>query len=184
MDAANSELCEKGISAELCQSLQSHKEDILEEEAMARKNRDECEKELKIAKTTFEAALQNEKTVRGKRGRKEKSIRQMILPMFENCNTQMSSYHGGDMEGPSIRRLMQKGTDVFGDIATEIIAEKNNFESASMIAPDNKIELACQDHGTLCVLLDKVFSLSHTKKGEVTVHFENISMEFERNLFE
>ena len=42
-------------------------------------------------------------------------------------------------------------TSVFVNIAAEIISEKNDFESASMIAPDDEIEVTLQDHRTLCV---------------------------------
>jgi hypothetical protein len=90
----------------------------------------------------------------------------------------MSSYHGGDMEGPLARRLMGDGEKIFSNIAdyikNHIREQEDTQENASVdlaplhIAGDEEIDAVCKDHGVLFVLLDAIFSLLNTPRGKVT----------------
>jgi hypothetical protein len=91
----------------------------------------------------------------------------------------MSSYHGGDMEGPSAQRLMGDGEKIFPNIAESIKNHLREQEQDSQedlavdlmpvqIAEDDEIDAVCKDHGIIVGLLDAIFSLLNTLRGKVT----------------
>jgi hypothetical protein len=88
----------------------------------------------------------------------------------------MSSYHGGDMEGPPARRLMACGPTAFADIANYIKQTLNNDQNDDgnennedmLVALNDEIDSICKDHGEVfALLLDVVFSLLNTPRGKV-----------------
>jgi hypothetical protein len=114
----NQELRQPFETQETRMQVMAYKETIQQEEAEARKNRDEKEKLLKGRKVAFAEAKKVETDVRSKRGRKDKSARQGVLDVLHSkYSVEMSKYHGGDMEGPSVRKLKASGVDAFGSIA-------------------------------------------------------------------
>jgi hypothetical protein len=165
----NQELRQPFESQETKMQVLAYKETIQEEEADARKDRDEKEKLLKGRKVALAEAKKVETDVRSKRGRKDKSVRQGVLDVLQSkYKVEMSKYHGGDMEGPSVRKLMASGVDAFGSIAEYLKMERTDSNTDSFHAKDDEIDTTCNDHGTLYVMLDGVFSLLNTKRGLVS----------------
>ena len=90
----------------------------------------------------------------------------------------MSSYHGGNMEGPSAWRLIGDGEKIFPDIAeyikNHIRQQQESQEDLAVdltplqILEDDKIDAVCKDHIILFVLLNAIFSLLNTPGGKVT----------------
>ena len=101
---------------------------------------------------------------RKKRGHKERSIHERIeKEIFVKYHVKFSSYHGGDMEGPSIRGLMANGDDLFHDIAELVKVNKSNED-----VTNEEIDELCGSFGRMALLLDGIFSKVNTKRGEVT----------------
>jgi hypothetical protein len=175
----NKLLRQRGLQIDVRAGLSNRKAGIQAEELETRKQRDDCEIQLKNRKAAQRIASAKETEVRKKRGRGEKRLRRGIEDtIFTQYNVSMSAYHGGDMEGPSARRLMGDGEKIFPDIAeyikTHIREQRNSQEDSAVdlmplqIAEDAEIDAVCKDHGILFVLLDAIFSLLNTPRGKVT----------------
>ena len=107
-----------------------------------------------------------EAIVRCRRGKEEKSIRQGILDlMSSNYNIKMSSYHGGEIEGPSVRKVMYLGPEVFTSIYQYF--QSSNL-STDLPATENEIITTCNNIGTIYGLLDGSIAILNTKRGKVT----------------
>ena len=75
------------------------------------------------------------------------------------------------MEGPSIRKVMEHGVELFADVAEYIkrVYVPINVEGVEKIrTPASEIDDICQTHGQMASLLDGIFSKYHTKRGDVT----------------
>ena len=83
--------------------------------------------------------------------------------ILEPNNIRMSTYHGGDMEGPCLRRLMGNGIAIFEDISEYI---RNYFQTSNQqermnnnhFADNEEIKKVCDSYSSLFLLLDRVFS--------------------------
>ena len=125
------------------------------------------QKGLKERREQKQVANKNEKELRKNRGRKEKILRVSILEdVFKTFNVIPSSYHGGDMEGPSIRRAMENGIDMFEAVAKHIRERVVRVDDLNT-APDSEIEQVCKDYGELLILMDGIFSDYNTPRGSV-----------------
>ena len=118
-------LKQRGLEMEVRTQLSTRKASIQAQELEARKNRDDCDIQLKQRKAAQRIASAKETEVRKKRGRGEKRLRRGIEDdIFTEYNVSMSSYHGGDMEG--------HGEKIFSNIADYIknhIREQADSES-------------------------------------------------------
>ena len=76
----------------------------------------------------------------------------------------MSHYHGCEMEGPTIRRIMMNGPKVFAQIATFLKASLGTDPSCVTI--DDKIEEVLTLYGLLYLLLDSSFSFIYNIKNQ------------------
>ena len=163
----NEELKDKNIDLAIKENLLSYKSVILEEENELRLTRDVLQKKVTNLRQTFNATKKVESEIRGMRGKKEKAIRNSILDRLGSLyGITMSSYHGGDMEGPSIRKLMAKGRDVFQNILTFLTTTVERSENFK--ATDDEIRTTCNDFGEILVLLDGAISMVNTKRGKVS----------------
>jgi len=73
-----------------------------------------------------------------------------------------SCYHGGDLEGNDIRRLMAKGTVVFEETRRYLVANKPDS------IEEQEISLHCNNFARLSILLESTLSTSHCERGDVT----------------
>ena len=80
----------------------------------------------------------------------------------------MSHYHGCEMEGPTIRRIMMNGPKVFAQIATFLKASLGT--DPSCVATDDNIEEFCSSYGQLYLLLDTLFSFITSITQEKIAH--------------
>jgi hypothetical protein len=82
------------------------------------------------------------------------------------------AYHGGDMEGNSVRRLMEQGTEIFQEVATFVkgwlimTTVDEGIEEDNIL--DEEIDSVCVAFGRILVLLDEIFSILMTPRGQVT----------------
>ena len=87
------------------------------------------------------------------------------------------------MEGPSIRNLMQQGTELFEQISSYLksvykVVEVDGVQTVE--TSDKEIEETCENHGRMALLLDSVFSKLNTQRGLVT---SDLIGELEKELF-
>ena len=78
--------------------------------------------------------------------------------MLKKHHTSRSCYHGGDLQGNDIRRLMARGLVVFEETKAHLLTHKPEN------ADQDEVELNCVNHGRLCSLMDGMFSTLHSKR--------------------
>jgi hypothetical protein len=85
----------------------------------------------------------------------------------------VSSYHGGDMEGNSVRCLMRQGTEIFEEVATFVkgwliitTVDDDDIEEGNI--SNDEVDSVCQAFARILVLLDEIFSMPMTPRGQVT----------------
>ena len=75
------------------------------------------------------------------------------------------------MEGNSIRRLMGRGTDMFGEVSTFIkgwlILDAEELYTEPIIS-DDEVNGVCQTFGRILVLLDEISACMNTERGGVS----------------
>jgi hypothetical protein len=131
--AINRLLKQRGLESGVRKQHLSRKASIQAEQLEARKKRDDCDIQLKQRKASQKTASAKEMEVRKKRGQGEKRLwRGIEDTIFTDYNVSMSAYHGGDMEGPSARRLMGDG-EIFPNIGDYIKNHIREQEDSSVV---------------------------------------------------
>jgi hypothetical protein len=144
--------------------LSKEKEQVKALENAARSKRIAEETKLKSRRASKNAAKATETAVRKLRSRKDKALPNLIeSDVFNPNNVTISSYHGGDLEGNSIRQLMAQGKDIM-KAAADLLVLHRDEDSAGEV----EIRATCDMFGTMYQLLDSIFSILHTKHGQVT----------------
>ena len=132
------------------------------------------QKDVQKLREAFMATKKIETNVRKARGRREKALRNGLEQhIFKDFFVTVSSYHGGDMEGNSVRRLMGQGTAIFEEVATFvkgwlIITAIEDDEIDDENIPDAVVDSVCEAFARILVLLDQIFSTLKTPRGQVT----------------
>ena len=85
------------------------------------------------------------------------SIELDLLPKY---NVTPSKYHGGKMEGPAVRNMLEHGKEIFDDITNFIHTNLGNEDSRDLrnYASNEEVKKTCEKYGSLCVILDAVVS--------------------------
>jgi hypothetical protein len=168
----NNELKARGLARQERDQLTVEKAAMVNEEKEKRVQRNQLDKKVKELRKAHTDAKKMEGEVRKARGRKEKALRNGLEQyVLTDYFVVVSSYHGGDMEGNSIRRLMGRGTDIFGEVSTFIKgwlilgAEESDTEP---IISDDEVDEVCQAFGKILVLLDEIFACMNTERGGVS----------------
>ena len=119
-------------------------------------------RKMKNLKETLASTKKVEQNVRTKRGKKSKSVGNSILGVLgTNYGIYMSSYHRGDMEGPSIRKLMRQGREVFQSVVEHILSMER---SKKIELTEDEIRDSCATFANSFVLLDGAIFLVNTKR--------------------
>ena len=135
------------------------------------------ETELSRSKNAKRIAIAKERELRKKRGKMEKPLHVAIeMDIFPKYNINCSNYHGGAMEGPSIRRLMMKGQEVFDDISSFLKSSMAQEVSRDDMAADEEIENVCKNMGLTYSLLDACFSFVYRIKNRRATEEEKIQL--------
>ncbi len=152
-------------------------------EQEARHKNDTAQEKLQRSKAALQAAEAQEKAVRKQVGRLDKPIRSYICDdIFPLFNVSFSKYHGGKMEGPAIRNLMKGGEELFSKIETYLKSlDKRTEQNGQALFPPNDKEIhnKCHEIGRLASMLDSLFAMCLTKRGEVT---DDLVAKLERDL--
>jgi hypothetical protein len=102
------------LAADLVASLEVQKIELTQLEKDTRKKRNEFRKNSKYLRKQCLATNTAETAVRSKRGKKDKSIANLIQSeVLDPKGCFVSSYHGGDMEGVALRIMMAQGRKIF-----------------------------------------------------------------------
>jgi hypothetical protein len=129
---------------------------------------------VKQLRAAFVATKKIETDVRKANGQREKALRNGIEQhVLKDFFVTVSSYHGGDMESNSVRRLMGQETDIFEEVATFVkgwliitTVEDDDIEEGNI--SDDEVDSVCQAFARILVLLDEIFSMLMTPLGQVT----------------
>ena len=151
--------------------MKAHKTLVLDDEKETRTQRDFYDRQCRQSRSAYQNLRKQEQEIRKKRGKEQKSVRKIIEEILIKNKTPLSSYHGGDMEGNDIRRLMHEGPAIFSALKNAIVeycASGSIRVNDEDYASQAEIEPICSDYGQLLLLMDAVFSLLNTKRGEVT----------------
>jgi hypothetical protein len=153
--------------------INEQKKELSQLERSTRKKRDDLKEKARELKKLFDTTKATESDIRKKRGRAEKtlanSIESEVLILFK---VYLSNFHGGDLVGEPIRILMKRGKEIFDKIREHIEQKaderENNLPSLEKLDRQG-LAKTCLALGQMFQLLDGVFSLLLTKRGEVTV---------------
>jgi len=178
----NAELQVCPLSVTHRDELHQHKAEIAAEIVALRDMRKEQAKTTQDCRGRFFAALQAERNIQKKRGKKEKPLQNGLFDLlWTEFGIGLSSYHGCEMEGLSCRSFMQNGADIFKKIEEYIDRYIEEYQSqvdredgmllgfdVGTIPTKSDINKQMDNFGSLLVLLDSVMSLLATKRGCVT----------------
>jgi hypothetical protein len=166
----NSTLNENGLEAEVVGHLNEQKNIVLQTIEHKTRERDSVKIELTKRRSSKRGARKAERELRLKRGKMEKPFRIYVeMDIFPKYKIYMSSYHGGNMEGPAVRRLMIDAKEVFEEIGNFVKGSLGAEEQRSKeIAGDVEIDQVCGKTASLFLLLDSVFSYIYGIRGKAT----------------
>ena len=82
--------------------------------------------------------------------------------ILKNHRISKSCYHGGDLQGNDIQRLIARGLVVFDEIRRYLLRHKPDN------VKDDEIEINCNNYARLCSLIDSIFSMLHARRGAIT----------------
>jgi len=155
------------------QELMVKKSTICSREVACHTSKNAAEHQLKTLKLALQSAETKEGDLRKSLGKKERPVKKGIEEdIFTKYKVEFSKYHGGAMEGPSIRLMMQNGADLFRDIATyigNILEDRTEIEGVQLVeATASEVKDMCESHGRVALLLDRIFSKFNTERGCVT----------------
>jgi hypothetical protein len=189
----------RDLTPEQLAELNTQKRDISEQEVAAREGKNTAESKVKVAKSAKEQSKKVEAALRKSIGKKDKTVRAWIEhEIFVLFKVSFSKYHGGDMEGPSIRIIMQRGPEIFGEIASylktvRIVEGEGGLmeveeEQAVLPITEEEIDETCENHGRMGLLLDSVLSKLNSRRGSVTpaliaeleTELQHVMMEWDR----
>ena len=139
---------------------------VLNDEKVIRKQRDVCDVLCKQSRVVYNNFRKSENEIRKKRGKQEKSLRKIIEETLAENKAPLSSYHGGDMEGNAIRRLMHEGPAIFLEIKNAIILYCGDRVNDDDYSSRPEIEQVCNNYGKLLLLMDAVLALLNTEHGQ------------------
>jgi hypothetical protein len=110
----------RGLAPANRATLTTDKTAIVAEEKRLQSKQIKLEKDVKQLRAAFVATTTNrDRCTQGSQTKREKALRNGIEQHgLKDFFVTMSSYHGGDMEGNSVHRLMGQGTEIFEEVAT------------------------------------------------------------------
>ena len=159
----NAVLKNKNLSQERKQELLELKNSLLSQLDKARSDRNKAEEEKKEYNSMVTQCKQAEAEHKKNSGITRKAVmHEMESTILKSHKISRSCYNGGDLEGNDVRRLMAKGTEVFGEIASFLKTVKPECIS------DDEIVNVCVSYGRLSSIMDGIFSILHSKRGTVT----------------
>jgi hypothetical protein len=168
----NEYLQETMVTSSERKEINEQKKELTQLERSTRKKRDELKEKARELKKLFDSTKATESDIRKKRGRAEKSlansIESEVLILFK---VYLSNFHGGDLVGEPIRILMKRGKEIFEKVREHIEEKADEREDnlPSLEKLDRQaLKKTCLALGQMFQLLDGVFSLLLTKRGDVT----------------
>jgi hypothetical protein len=152
--------------------INEQKKELSQLERSTRKIRDKSKEKAQELKKLFDTTKATEVDIQKKRGRAEKtlanSIEWEVLNLFK---VYLSNFHGGDLVGEPIRILMKRGKEIFEKVGEHIkkMADERENNLPGLEKLDRQaLTKTCLALGQMFQLLNGVFSLLLTKRGEVT----------------
>jgi hypothetical protein len=115
-------------------------------------------KKLEKARVMLRDRMEKLKTMRTSKVKDQQSIETKIFRVLKEIGVELSSYHGGSLNGKDIRKVMTNASYVFDTFATIFKGGKRPNCSLS----DTNIDALCLQFREVFVLWDGAFSLART----------------------
>ena len=114
----------------------------------------------------------------------EESHRKIIFKLYYVNPTR---YHGGDLEGNPVRRLMKNSNDVFRETSSCLckLNGDNELENKNDAIDNAEIKITWHDYGIFFCLFDNVFSVLNSERGTITSkkiedYIEHVQVAFDK----
>ena len=171
----------------LSDELKSRKTFIKNDENDCRLKVKVFEKKLEELKKVLNEKIQEEKDANEEYGKVyyvKNSIEKNILRKYK---VTITHYHGGALEGNSIRRLMSKGDEIFKEISEYLcrMNDERKIGNENDLITNEEIKIICIDHGNLFCLFDSVFSIINSNRNtfdeqKIKKYIEHLDVAFHK----
>jgi hypothetical protein len=113
-------------------------------------------KKLKKARRTLSDQQLKLKVMQTAKGKKEYSVERKMFKTLKDIGVELSSYHGGSLNGKDIKKVMNNATYFFDELAVIIKAGNRPGSVLSNV----HVEALCLHFREVFVLWDRAFSLA------------------------
>ena len=120
--------------------------------------RDGLAEKLKRARNKLKEQQTKLKEMRRTKVRKQQSIETKMFRVLKEIGVELSSYHGGSLNGKDIKKVMNNATHLFDEFAK--IFKEGKREGCPL--SDEDIDAMCLHFKEVFVLWDGAFSLART----------------------
>ena len=113
---------------------------------------------LKRARSTLAVQQDKLKVMRAAKGKTEDSVDTKLFKVLKEIGVELSSYHGGSLNGKDIKKVMNNAGHIFDELAV-IMKEGKRPDS---ILSDANVDALCVHFREVFILWDGAFSLART----------------------
>ena len=128
-------------------------EDLKRRQAYLKEQKKEVEEELARNKKVLQEAKKQYDAINEKRSWEDRLMIAQIEKILEKFHVSMGQYHGRDMEGPAINRLLANVAEIFTRIKSLLIANRTVNSSI----PEAEIIQMCDSYRDMFLLLEGLF---------------------------
>jgi hypothetical protein len=160
-------LLQRGLTVDEKKELGEERAKMEKEKKELRQARDILKAKVKECGRLHREFKRGEKAMRKKHGRSGKRLRAEIEDdILKPLGIDSAAYHGGDLAGNAVRRLMEHAEAV-------AIGLNKKLKLYKVVHRDNEIDEFTSSVKVVLLLLDGIYSLLLTKYGEVTPEIVN-----------
>ena len=121
-------------------------------------HRNRLVKKLKRARRTLADQQLKLKAIETAKGKTEYSVEKKMFKLLKNVGVELSSYHGGSLNGKDIKKVMNNSAHIFDELA--VIMKEGKRPNSILSNAD--VDALCLHFWEVFVLWDGAFSLART----------------------
>ncbi len=121
-------------------------------------HRNRLTKKNKRARRTLADQQQKLKAIETAKGKTEYSVETKMFKLLKNVGVELSSYHGGSLNGKDIKKVMNNSAHIFDELA--VIMKEGKRPNSILSNAD--VDALCLHFWEVFVLWDGAFSLART----------------------
>jgi hypothetical protein len=119
-------------------------------------HRNHLVEKLKRARRTLADQQLNLKAIETAKGKTEYSVKTNMFKLLKKVSVELSSYHGGSLNGKDIKKVMNNSAHIFGELAVIMKAGKR----PNSILSNTDVDALCLRFRQVFVLWDRAFLLA------------------------